>query len=216
MRRALPVLVLALGLPACFTDTLPPADAGDSAVVDVSADMPTPTDQGAPVDTGAVDAGREDAGTPDAGAAEDVSPPTDADASPTPGDDGSAVDASVDGGAADARPTDAPEAGITCPLGLADCDRNPANGCEVNTQSDRLNCGTCGQVCAETLPNVMLSSCVRGACQADSCAAGWGNCDTLSANGCETRLGTDPMHCGYCQRRCAMGQVCREADCAAP
>lgn len=96
MRRVLPALVLALGLPACFTDTLPPADAGDAAVVDVSADTPAPTDQGAPADTGPLDAG----------SAVDVSPAADADASLPPGDDGSAMDAGHDAGPADAGQLD--------------------------------------------------------------------------------------------------------------
>ena len=98
MRRVLPALVLALGLPACFTDTLPPADAGDAAVVDVSADTPAPADQGAPADTGPLDAG----------SAVDVSPAADADASLPPGDDGSALDAGQpDAGPADAGQLDA-------------------------------------------------------------------------------------------------------------
>jgi len=186
-----------------------------------------PTDAGA-ADAGPADAGQLDAGQLDTGVLldaphdalaldrEDASADASGDVSPGPGDNGPALDAPNDGGAADVRPGDAPEVGITCPLGLADCDGNPANGCEVNTQTDRLNCDACGRVCAETLPNVQLSSCRRGACQADSCDVGWGNCDAIPANGCETRLRTDPMHCGTCGNRCAMGQVCREADCFTP
>lgn len=35
----------------------------------------------------------------------------------------------------------------SCKAGLANCDSNNANGCETNTDSDRLNCGACGRIC---------------------------------------------------------------------
>ena len=35
----------------------------------------------------------------------------------------------------------------SCNPGFADCDGNPANGCEFNTQADGQNCGGCGVVC---------------------------------------------------------------------
>ncbi|MBK8697504.1 MAG: hypothetical protein IPN17_35930, partial [Deltaproteobacteria bacterium] len=38
--------------------------------------------------------------------------------------------------------------GFTCNAGFADCDRNPANGCELNIGSDPSNCGACGAACA--------------------------------------------------------------------
>jgi hypothetical protein len=33
---------------------------------------------------------------------------------------------------------------LACNVGFADCDGNPANGCEVNTRTDVNNCGGCG------------------------------------------------------------------------
>ena len=35
----------------------------------------------------------------------------------------------------------------SCSFGFADCDGNPNNGCEVNTQTDSNNCGACGNKC---------------------------------------------------------------------
>ena len=46
-----------------------------------------------------------------------------------------------------------------CNEGFADCDDNPANGCEVNVMSDVNNCGACGKVCGSN------ETCVAGICQ---------------------------------------------------
>ena len=37
---------------------------------------------------------------------------------------------------------------VTCDSGYGDCDGDPANGCEVNVDTDPSNCGTCGHVCS--------------------------------------------------------------------
>ena len=36
---------------------------------------------------------------------------------------------------------------VVCNPGFADCDGVAANGCEVNTETDLHNCGTCGHLC---------------------------------------------------------------------
>jgi len=48
-----------------------------------------------------------------------------------------------------------------CTQGFADCDGNPANGCEQVVSADPLNCGGCGVVCSGATPN-----CVNGVCVA--------------------------------------------------
>src|SRR5262245_43970428 len=35
----------------------------------------------------------------------------------------------------------------SCDAGWADCDGNPANGCETNLAGDVSHCGACGNVC---------------------------------------------------------------------
>ncbi len=47
--------------------------------------------------------------------------------------------------------------GVACNAGFADCDGNPSNGCEVNTQTSAAHCGGCGMLCAS------------GACEAGRC-----------------------------------------------
>jgi hypothetical protein len=78
--------------------------------------------------------------------------------------------AMADAGLAESpAPSVAPEAGVTCPpcviangIGVcvqgacviiacskehADCNANPADGCETNLTNDHANCGACGMVC---------------------------------------------------------------------
>ena len=38
--------------------------------------------------------------------------------------------------------------GFICNSGYADCDRSSVNGCEIQTQTDTTNCGSCGNVCS--------------------------------------------------------------------
>ncbi len=87
-----------------------------------------------------------------------------------------------------------------CSPGFADCDMNPANGCEVDTRVDASNCGGCGRACA-TLHTT--SACVASACTVASCDAGYGDCDMNPANGCEVDTRSTVAHCGACGRACA-------------
>ncbi len=48
---------------------------------------------------------------------------------------------------------------LACEPGYADCDTNPANGCETYLQGDGANCGACG------------NDCTHGGCAASSCTA---------------------------------------------
>ncbi len=47
----------------------------------------------------------------------------------------------------------------SCNTGFANCDMTYANGCEVNTTNDHLNCSACGVVCPGGAPNCVNSTC---------------------------------------------------------
>jgi len=106
----------------------------------------------------------------------------------------------------------------TCNPNFANCDGNVANGCEVNTQTDPLNCGGCGLKC--NLPNA-IAGCTNGTCTVVQCSPGYGDCDGNASNGCETSTGTDPNNCGGCKAKCALpnaiagcaGGSCTVASC---
>jgi hypothetical protein len=53
----------------------------------------------------------------------------------------------------------------SCNPGFQDCNRNPADGCEINTNSDVNNCGACGNVCSPG------QSCNAGVCTTLTCTA---------------------------------------------
>jgi len=104
---------------------------------------------------------------------------------------------------------------ITCNAGFADCDMDPANGCEADTRVSVLHCGACGRAC--TPPNAE-ASCAMGACGIARCNAGFGDCDGNASNGCETDLRITPSHCGMCGNGCPSranaAAVCAVGSCA--
>ncbi len=99
--------------------------------------------------------------------------------------------------------------GITCAPGFGDCDNNPSTGCEQNTNATVSHCGRCGNACGNANG---APQCASGACTI-ACVMGFGNCDGVNANGCETATTSDVTHCGACNNRCAAGQSCVRGGC---
>src|SRR5579864_3369512 len=71
--------------------------------------------------------------------------------------DGTGLAATITQTTAGPSPTPTPTP-LVCPAGFADCDGNPANGCEVNLNTDSQNCGACGISCPSG------SHCQNGTC----------------------------------------------------
>jgi hypothetical protein len=89
-----------------------------------------------------------------------------------------------------------------CNDGYGNCDQNDLNGCETNTNSNVLHCGTCSIKCK---PGVnATTSCVGGKCL-NTCVSPWVDCDT-DLN-CETNAATDPLNCGGCGLACSSNHV---------
>lgn len=89
----------------------------------------------------------------------------------------------------------------------------------VDTKTDPKHCGDCGNACA--LPN-SPATCQDGACVVGSCNAGFGDCDLVVTNGCESDAASDVANCGSCGKACAappnasascMGGTCGLVDC---
>ncbi len=85
---------------------------------------------------------------------------------------------------------------LACGAGWGDCTGAP--GCEtpLTTTSD---CGACGASCTALNGS---QACTAGTC-VPSCAAGYGSCDGVASNGCETNLSSSDAHCGACGTACA-------------
>jgi len=98
----------------------------------------------------------------------------------------------------------------SCNAGFADCDGNPANGCEVNTQTKPANCGACGNVCS--IPNG-APACATGTCRVANCSAGFADCNAMASDGCETNTNTSNTNCSGCGVVCAAGQSCSSGTC---
>lgn len=87
-----------------------------------------------------------------------------------------------------------------CGPDTADCDMNPANGCEASLKSTQ-HCGACDAPCQ--LANA-VNPCATGECMLGACINPYENCDGVQVNGCESNLLTDKLNCGMCGKACPM------------
>ncbi len=115
-----------------------------------------------------------------------------------------------------ATPVDCNDTDATIhPNALEICDSrdNNCNGVNdegFNFSSDTANCGGCGVVCS--FPNA-TPACVNGGCMPMSCNPGFGDCDGIAANGCETSTQTSAANCGGCNLTCGQGFTCQNGAC---
>ncbi len=99
---------------------------------------------------------------------------------------------------------------FTCDTGYDDCDSNADNGCELDASADAANCGSCGHACPVAANQTV--SCTDNMCDAATCNAGYDDCDSNPANGCEAVLASDAQNCGMCGHVCPAG--CSGGSCA--
>ena len=134
------------------------------------------------------------------------------DSSGSAADSGSGADASTTAAEAMDMGGSETDAGA-CQPGQTECGA----GC-VDLQSDRDNCGSCGNDC-ETGESCQLGDCVEACAPAcdpivEQCVGGECQCrEGLDPCGgaCVDRQ-TDPQHCGSCNMDCG-AEVCQDGDC---
>jgi Cys-rich repeat protein len=91
-----------------------------------------------------------------------------------------------------------------CTAGWADCNKDPADGCEAKLDYDVANCGACGAKCA--IPNA-IQGCGpapmgKSGCYLKACLYGFDDCDGSPDNGCEKDITSDVKNCGACGMAC--------------
>ncbi len=107
----------------------------------------------------------------------------------------------------------------SCNGAFEDCDGSDLTGCEANTQNSLAHCGACGNVCAAVNGT---PSCAAGQC-AINCTSGFKNCNSSTADGCETSIQT-LASCGDCGVACNLANAaetcatgtCQIVSCNAP
>lgn len=94
--------------------------------------------------------------------------------------------------------------GGACLAGWEDCNSSMSDGCEINTNTNVLHCGKCGDACST---NHVTPTCVNGNCSG-TCASGYDDCNNdFRTDGCEANLNTNTSHCGACGRACSTYRV---------
>ena len=104
----------------------------------------------------------------------------------------------------------------TCDGAYADCDNTAINGCEVDLDTDKDNCGRCLRKCEDVAanpPHVAALGCALRNCVVTSCEPNWLDCDQSIANGCEVDRLTRTDHCGDCKTACTGTQTCSNGIC---
>lgn len=100
--------------------------------------------------------------------------------------------------------------GFICAEGRGDCDRVPANTCEIDITNDVEHCGDCNEPCDGE--RALGYICDDAVCRVVACEPGFADCDGDGANGCEVALG-DPSNCGSCGDICGAPSSCQDRAC---
>ena len=101
----------------------------------------------------------------------------------------------------------------SCLANRADCDKDPATGCEADTTSS-ITCGRCGNNC-NSFPQVLSSYCSAGKCVISSCLPGYADCDHNSSNGCEVDTTNSTDNCRQCGNNCSALPHVKTGSCSA-
>jgi hypothetical protein len=97
-----------------------------------------------------------------------------------------------------------------CIDGFLDCNNNPADGCEVNTKTDKVNCGACGLGCDDNIP-CTDDKCENGVCiKVDNCPDGEDCCHGTCINQ------NSDYNCGECNKICPTCSYCDGGACTTP
>lgn len=108
--------------------------------------------------------------------------------------------------------------GVECSGTFADCNVDPADGCETDLSSSALHCGSCMHPCTPRTGLGLAPTCVAAQCR-DACDSTHGDCNSdLQSDGCESDLQSSSTNCGGCGVPCAApangSATCTEGACS--
>ncbi len=101
-----------------------------------------------------------------------------------------------------------------CPPYRATCGDGITERCETDLLSDDNHCGACGRKCGSFPSRNQDSKCTDGVCRLFCNSPLVADCNGISADGCEAKLGSDNNNCGACGVVCPEGQQCNGGQCA--
>ncbi|MCA9598960.1 MAG: hypothetical protein KC776_36870 [Myxococcales bacterium] len=90
-----------------------------------------------------------------------------------------------------------------CQPGFANCNGNTGDGCEVELDTNPLNCGACGNDCTVKGPTWIV--CKGGECKQSDCPTGEADCDQDEI--CETNITNDVNNCKLCGVQCSFANA---------
>ena len=94
----------------------------------------------------------------------------------------------------------------SCAANFADCDGNPANGCEIDTRSSTSHCGVCGRACA-----------TGQVCSSGRCTISCGGSTPTPCGGVCVNTASDLANCGGCGVSCPTranaARACTSSSC---
>lgn len=96
-----------------------------------------------------------------------------------------------------------------CAPGFANINGDVEDGCEVDTNTDPNHCGPERIKCSSQNGT---PRCDNGAC-AIECDAGFDDCNDDLADGCETNLLVNVLHCNECGNKCDEGEPNESPNC---
>jgi hypothetical protein len=98
-----------------------------------------------------------------------------------------------------------------CLRSYRDCNRIAEDGCEVDIDHDPNYCGSCTATPC-VVPNA-VPDCAAGRCAVRACNEGYGDCNQMAGDGCETNVLTNSAHCSKCNMPCPSGSACVGGRC---
>src|SRR5262245_31882360 len=107
-----------------------------------------------------------------------------------------------------------PSGGVSFYMLTSDCQYSPPEICDGLDNDCNGTIDGPGSEASCNLPHA-VPQCTGGSCAIAGCTSGFGDCDTIPTDGCESDLSSDANHCGTCAISCVDAEGCTVDSCTA-